>query len=327
MKQGWFKMYRSIVDWEWFKEHDITCFFIYCLSNANHSDRNWRGLLIKRGQLVLSRSTACRDLGISDRRYRTIISKLIKSGEITAEPSANHTIITICNWNSYQEDSVDEMSNAKDEIIEEVQVPEEISQEPTHTDPQPETKESEPTLQLHFDTDENAVQETPKPKRKAQSIDCEFILRLYHDRCPGLPKVLKLTDKRKTKIRLRFEEMGFDYERLQAVFDKAQMSRFLRGDNNRGWKADFDWIFVNSSNWVKILEGKYDNADNQSLTSQANPYGIPSNASGYNQRRFSSAERNATTSERQKLNIVDTLAECQREFEERNFRESTGITQ
>jgi hypothetical protein len=38
-----------------------------------------------------------------------------------------------------------------------------------------------------------------------------------------------------------------------------QESKFLRGDNKRGWKASFDWIFENQKNWVKIIEGTYDN--------------------------------------------------------------------
>ena len=33
-------------------------------------------------------------------------------------------------------------------------------------------------------------------------------------------------------------------------------SSFLRGDNDKGWQADFDF-FVQKSSWQKILEGKY----------------------------------------------------------------------
>ena len=40
---------------------------------------------------------------------------------------------------------------------------------------------------------------------------------------------------------------------------KMQASHFLRGDNKRGWKASFDWLFENDKNWVKVYEGNYDN--------------------------------------------------------------------
>ncbi|MCM1223184.1 MAG: hypothetical protein NC548_52905 [Lachnospiraceae bacterium] len=95
--------------------------------------------------------------------------------------------------------------------------------------------------------------------KKKQEVDCDFIVNLYHDRCPSFPKVLKLSDKRKAKVRIRFEEMDFSYETLQEVFDRCEASHFMRGDNARGWRADFDWIFANAQNWVKVLEGKYDN--------------------------------------------------------------------
>ncbi|MFV0538754.1 MAG: hypothetical protein ACK5M3_15525 [Dysgonomonas sp.] len=59
------------------------------------------------------------------------------------------------------------------------------------------------------------------------------------------------------------EEFGGDLEQQLAVvnklFEKAQASKFMRGDNKTGWRASFDWLFENSKNWVKVLEGNYDN--------------------------------------------------------------------
>lgn len=87
---------------------------------------------------------------------------------------------------------------------------------------------------------------------------------LWNSICTAYPKVVKVTDKRKTKIRLRLEEFacGSAEETLAAVeelFRRVQASSFLRGDNNRGWQASFDWLFENGSNWVKVTEGNYDN--------------------------------------------------------------------
>ena len=50
---------------------------------------------------------------------------------------------------------------------------------------------------------------------------------------------------------------------IHTIFEKMQASKFMRGDNKRGWKAYFDWIFENGKNWVKILEGNYDNRDSE----------------------------------------------------------------
>jgi hypothetical protein len=52
--------------------------------------------------------------------------------------------------------------------------------------------------------------------------------------------------------------MKNDMTVLVSVFTTMEHSKFLCGDNKNGWKASFDWIFENSNNWVKVLEGNYD---------------------------------------------------------------------
>ena len=53
--------------------------------------------------------------------------------------------------------------------------------------------------------------------------------------------------------------MKGDWALLESIFEKMEDSKFLRGDNSRGWKATFDWLFSNEKNWVKVAEGNYDN--------------------------------------------------------------------
>lgn len=353
MKSGWFKMYRSIIDWEWFKEHDMTCFLLYCLSKANISERVWRGTLIKAGQVVISRSIVCDELGIKDRRYRTIINRLVKSGEISIEPSQKHTIVTIVNWDRYQADFVEEAEDVSLKIGQKNPIRPTTDQQTSNKRPTSTTKsdsvndsipdsngedskclennydqskenKKEPSLDLLFDGEEVPVEKsskkTSKSKNKENDVDCEFIVKLYNERCPHLPRVLKLNEKRKTKIKLRFAEMENSYETLQLVFDKAEASNFLRGNNDRGWKGDFGWIIENSDNWVKIIEGKYDN--DRFMTKPVNEQnnGTSSNLPAATTGRFvSPAERNANASTRQKCDILNTLAECQREFEVGNL--------
>ena len=69
---------------------------------------------------------------------------------------------------------------------------------------------------------------------------------------------MQVTGKRKEKILRRLSEMG-GIKILEQVFRKMENSDFLKGNNKAGWKATFDWVFKNSENWMKILEGNYDN--------------------------------------------------------------------
>ena len=105
-----------------------------------------------------------------------------------------------------------------------------------------------------------------KEKEKKEEIDISplpsvsEIIELYHSICESFPVLKFVSEARKEKIRTRVREMK-DLETIKTVFTKMEASKFLKGDNDRKWKATFDWLFDNSKNWVKIYEGNYDNKE------------------------------------------------------------------
>ena len=56
-------------------------------------------------------------------------------------------------------------------------------------------------------------------------------------------KRTKLTDKRKTKIHARIKSMGLEIVLKSVV--AISKSDFHRGDNDRNWKADLEWLMEN----------------------------------------------------------------------------------
>lgn len=86
-------------------------------------------------------------------------------------------------------------------------------------------------------------------------VDYGKVVELYHTTCKSFPRIRGLTEQRKAKIKQRLAEMGGNYDTLAEVFRKMETSEFMRSG---GW-ASFDWVFANSQNWMKILEGNYDN--------------------------------------------------------------------
>lgn len=96
-------------------------------------------------------------------------------------------------------------------------------------------------------------------KKKGKDVDFNAIVAMYHAECPSFPRIVKVSEARKSKIRIRLEEMKGDFDVIKKVFQKLEASKFCRGDNKNGWKASFDWIFENEKNWVKVYEGNYDN--------------------------------------------------------------------
>lgn len=71
----------------------------------------------------------------------------------------------------------------------------------------------------------------------------------------GLAKVVKITDTRRKQIQARIKEYEPDdwSKALTAIYK----SKFLCGENDRGWKADFDFLLQPKS-FVKLVEGAYD---------------------------------------------------------------------
>ena len=85
------------------------------------------------------------------------------------------------------------------------------------------------------------------------------VIEYFNGVCVNLPKVIKLTDKRKLLIVSREKEYCKDD--LKKVIDLTAESEFMNGNNNNGWTANFDWI-MQKQNFIKILEGNYKNKTN-----------------------------------------------------------------
>jgi hypothetical protein len=87
--------------------------FIYLLISATHEDTQWRGMTIKRGQMITSIDKIAAATGLSVRTIRTCISRLKSTNEITSESTNRHTLITICNYDKYQrvDDVIDKQTD------------------------------------------------------------------------------------------------------------------------------------------------------------------------------------------------------------------------
>ena len=105
--KGWIKTYRSIFDWEWWAEPLMVKAFLYFLIKAAIKDGVWRNVPYKRGQIVTTLRKIAADLDVSYRQARTILFKLKMTRNIDTKAYHNFSIITICNYDSYQSDIVD----------------------------------------------------------------------------------------------------------------------------------------------------------------------------------------------------------------------------
>lgn len=216
---------------------------------------------------------------VGEEQAEEIISLLINLGKIDADLWRGHRVIWVDNFTAhlgelyrkrkletptkpdFQTEKSEQAEVSGAETLNKVEFPQD------KPDKEKERKEKKSKENAPYGAKENspcgadASSEAPS----LPSLPYGKIADLWNDICTAYPRCVKVTDRRKTKIRLRLAEMGCgaaDEEKtLKAVgdlFRRMQASSFLRGDNGRGWQASFDWLFENGSNWVKVTEGNYD---------------------------------------------------------------------
>ena len=77
-----------------------------------------------------------------------------------------------------------------------------------------------------------------------------------------LPLAQRLTKPRRTALAARLEECG-GLLGWEAALEKVRSSSFLRGQNDRSWRADFDFV-LQAKSFTKLMEGGYDRASGTS---------------------------------------------------------------
>lgn len=102
--EGWIKLHRSLLDWQWYGDKNTVLLFIHLLLKANHKANKWRGIEVSRGQLITGLQALSEQTGLTFQEVRTALSKLENSHTINKQSNKQHTLITITNYDKYQTD-------------------------------------------------------------------------------------------------------------------------------------------------------------------------------------------------------------------------------
>jgi hypothetical protein len=107
---GWVKLHHKLLESMVFKSDGMLKIWIWCLLKASHKER-WvliktgRGnteVKLSPGQFIFGRKTAAKELGENENTTYKRIKKLKKSQNVTIESNTKYSIVTICNWETYQ---------------------------------------------------------------------------------------------------------------------------------------------------------------------------------------------------------------------------------
>ena len=227
MDNGYIKLHRSLLTWEWIKDSSTTVVFLYLLLNANWEDSRYKGYDVPKGSLIVGRKKIAETLGISEQSVRTAINHLKSTNEITTKVTNKFTIVTIVNWEKYQCCEVESTNESTNNL----------------TNNQPTT---------------NQQLTTYKEYKNIRIEEYSLVWECYNSICTNLNKCMSLTKPRTDKLTELLD--SFSIDEIKAVFEKANKSEWLTGKGKSNWKADFDWL-IDIENFVKVQDGRYDNTE------------------------------------------------------------------
>lgn len=100
--EGWIKLHRRFLEWEWYDDNNTKILFLHLLLKANHKDKKYRGQIVKRGSLLTGRELLSKETGLTERQIRTSLNKLKATNEIAIKSSPQGSEIQIVKYNDYQ---------------------------------------------------------------------------------------------------------------------------------------------------------------------------------------------------------------------------------
>ena len=103
--KSFIKLHRKMLKWEWYSDTNTKVLFLHCLLKANWKDSRFEGIEVPRGSFISGRKKLAKELNMSEQEIRTALKHLISTNELTSKATSKFTIITIVNYELYQQNN------------------------------------------------------------------------------------------------------------------------------------------------------------------------------------------------------------------------------
>jgi len=111
---GWVKLHRKILESRVFKNEGLFKVWMYCLCRANHQKcfvpiRTGRGVTeveVNPGEFIFGRKSASIDLDMNESTVQKRMKKLESMGNLIMQSNTHYSIVSICNWETYQDNDI-----------------------------------------------------------------------------------------------------------------------------------------------------------------------------------------------------------------------------
>ena len=118
MHRGYVKLWRRSIDSRVFKNPELLKVWLWCLMKANHetawvemkSGKSKIEIKVEPGQFFFGRKSASKELGMKESSVRNRIKKLENMQNVDIKADRQYSIVSIINWDIYQQDEKKEDS-------------------------------------------------------------------------------------------------------------------------------------------------------------------------------------------------------------------------
>lgn len=111
MNNGWIKLHRSLLDWEWWDDQNTTRLWLTILLSVNHEPKQWHGMTINAGEMVTSYRKLAAKSGLSYQSVRSALANIQSTHEVTCKSTHQYTVIKVVKWGDFQ--SLDDQANTQ----------------------------------------------------------------------------------------------------------------------------------------------------------------------------------------------------------------------
>ena len=246
--EGYIKIYRSFIDWEWYGNANATRLFLHILLTVNYKDTLVGDLMVERGQGLYTIKGLAEELGMSEKMVRTSLDHLKRAENLAITRRSKNSLITVINYEWYQGERAIKRA-IKGQSPQEKEKDEERKKE-----------KKQKKIKKEEEREIRSLEEGEETRTRVGAED--KVKTLFNSACSPLPRLLFMTKARRAKVGELLET--YSMEDVKQGFDKAAKSSFLTGVNESKWKATFDWL-INVDNFAKVLEGNYDDDQSSSF--------------------------------------------------------------
>ena len=234
---GYVKEYRSIMQWEWYTDYKTAHLFRHCILKANYEAKKWRGIEIRVGQFVTSLAHLAQETGLSIQNVRTSLNKLKSTQEITCKTTSQNTIITINNYDKYQERN----TNFNKQLTNEQQT---TNKQLTTTKESKEYKESKEIKNISL------LSEKPKKEDPLLSKSTKFFISEFSNIFGSKP-FLSFND------RVKINELSAQYEDFNELITTALQRLKSIDFKDIDYKPSASWL-LKGNNFERVMNGEFE---------------------------------------------------------------------